>query len=187
MVSAATREALLAACDMPENGNVPWRKLDLPNDSEKRRMDAEFRGWARFLVDESMGKEVAEILQSNGYNTKYVAEIGLAGRSDEDVFAAAWKERRIIVTHDPDFLDCRRFPQHRNRGIVLVRPGSSGRDNRGLLACLIKATWIAGEHATWFQGRKLDFSSEEFLTITNQSGQQRFWWAKLQDLMVWDD
>jgi len=71
-------DGLLAACNIPENGNVPWRKLDLPNDSEKRRMDTEFRGRARFLVDESMGKEVAEILQHNGYKTKYVAELGLA-------------------------------------------------------------------------------------------------------------
>jgi predicted nuclease of predicted toxin-antitoxin system len=149
-------------------------------------MDAEFRGRARFLVDESMGSEVAEILRSNGYNTKYVAEMGLLGHSDEDVFAAAWKEGRIIVTHDPDFLHCRRFPHHRNPGIVVVRPGSSGRDNEGLLACLVKATRIAGEHATWFQGRKLDFSSDEFLTITNQAGQQRFWWAR-QDLMIWED
>jgi len=89
---------------------MPWIKLDLPSDDEMRRMDAEYRGRVRFLVDESMGKRIAEILQSEGFNVRYVAEVGLAGRSDEDVFAEAWKDNRVIVTHDPDFLDNKRFP-----------------------------------------------------------------------------
>jgi predicted nuclease of predicted toxin-antitoxin system len=126
-----------------------------------REFKAEHRGKARFLVDESIGSNVAKFLQDNGFNTKYVADIGLLGHSDEDVFAAAWKDNRIIVTHDPDFLDDRKFPPHRNPGVILVRPGADGRDDRGLLACLAKATLIAGENAEWFRRRKLDFSTDE--------------------------
>src|ERR1700722_17721456 len=105
---------------------MPWVKLDSPTRDEMRRLDTEYRGRVRFLVDESMGKGVAEILQREAYNVKYVSEYSLIGRSDEDVFAVGWNEKRVIVTHDPDFLDDRRFPAHRNPGVLLVRPGSSG-------------------------------------------------------------
>jgi predicted nuclease of predicted toxin-antitoxin system len=76
----------------------------------------EHRGKARFIVDESAGVEVARVLQREGYNTKYVGELGLCGHSDEDVFAAACKDNRILVTHDADFLNNRRFPESPERG-----------------------------------------------------------------------
>lgn len=166
---------------------MPWIKLDIPTDDERRALDTEFRGKARFLVDESAGKNVAEFLRDGGYNTKYVGEEGLEGHPDEDVYAFAWKENRIVVTHDPDFLDDRRFPPNRNPGIVLVRPGSSGRNDHGLFACLVKATLIAGSNAMWFRGKKLDFSSESNLTITSQGTRQRYLWERNQDPMIWED
>jgi predicted nuclease of predicted toxin-antitoxin system len=155
---------------------MPWKKLDLPTADEMRGMDEAYRGKARFLVDESMGATIAKYLNEKGYNTKYVGDEGLEGRSDEDVFAFAWKNERIIVTHDPDFLDDRRFPPHRNPGIVLVRPG-----------CLFKATMMAGDHAHWFRGKKLDFSSKDLLTITSPGTRQKYLWERNRDPMIWED
>jgi predicted nuclease of predicted toxin-antitoxin system len=129
-----------------------------------REFDAEYRGKCRFLVDESIGEAVAKILQTEGYNTKYVSNVGLVGRSDEDVFARAWKENRIVVTHDLDFLDDRRFPPNRNPGVILIRPGSSGNDSHGLFASLRLALLIAGDNADWLRGKKLDFTSTANLT-----------------------
>ena len=88
-------------------------------------------------------------------------DVGLRGHSEEDVFAAAWKGGRIVVTHDADFLDNRRFPPHRNPGVILIRLGADGRDDQGLIRCLLKASLIAGDNASWFQGKKLEFASEE--------------------------
>ncbi len=166
---------------------MPWKKLNLPTADEMRGMDEEYRGKARFLVDESMGVATAKYLNEKGYNTKYVDDEGLEGRSDEDVYAFAWKSERIIVTHDPDFLDDRRFPPHRNPGIVLVRPGSSGRDDYGLLVCLYKATLMAGNHAPWFEGKKLDFSSKDLLTITSPGTRVKYLWERNRDPMIWED
>jgi len=166
---------------------MPWKKLDLPTTSEIRELDQEYRGKARFLVDESMGTAIAEHLSERGYNTKYVGDEGLEGHSDEDVFASAWGSERIIVTHDTDFLDDRRFPPHRNPGIVLVRPGSSGGDDYGLYACLYKATLMAGDHAEWFRGKKLDFSSKDLLTITSQGTRDKYLWEKHHVPMIWED
>jgi predicted nuclease of predicted toxin-antitoxin system len=118
---------------------MPWKELDEPTDDEKRELDLQYRDKARFLVDESAGLGVAKFLQSRGYNTRFVEDLGLRGRSDEDVFATAWKEKRILVTHDTDFLDNKRFPPNRNPGIIVVRPGASGHDDYGLLRCLVRA------------------------------------------------
>lgn len=136
-------------------------------------------------MDESIGVGVAEFLRENGFNTKYVGDIGLLGHGDEDVFAAAWRNARIVVTHDLDFLDDRRFPPHRNPGVILVRPGADGRD-RGLFGCLAKATLIAGENAAWFKGKKLDFSADE-IAIADRSGRPRYLWRGNEDPMIWEE
>jgi len=152
-----------------------------------RGFDLQYRGKARFLVDENTGIEVATMLQRYGYNAQFVADLGLLGRSDEDVFAAAWKDRRVVITHDADFLDNNRFPPHRNPGVVLVRPGSQGHDDDGLLRCLAKAVILAGKNAAWFKGKKLDFSSDEALAITSQRGRARYLWKKHGMPLIWED
>jgi hypothetical protein len=96
---------------------------------------------------------------------KYVAELGLLGKSDEDVFAAAWNEQRVIVTHDVDFLDNRRFPPNRNPGIIRIGPGADGEDDEGLRKCLAIAMIIAGISTTWWTSVKLDFSSPEYFAL----------------------
>jgi predicted nuclease of predicted toxin-antitoxin system len=101
---------------------MAWHKLANPIG-----IDAEFRKKNRILVDESLGVEVAVYLREKGYNALFVGEAGLAGRGDEDVFAFAWRERRMLWTHDRDFLDDARFPEHRNPGIVVL-PGAGGDD-----------------------------------------------------------
>jgi predicted nuclease of predicted toxin-antitoxin system len=166
---------------------MPWKELNTPSDKEERALDLQYRGKARFIVDESAGVEVARILQRFGYNTKFVGEFGLCGHSDEDIFAAAWKDKRILVTHDSDFLDNRRFPLHRNAGIIVIRPGSSGRDNEGLFACLSKAIAF-GSHASWFRGRTLEFVSCELITIVGRGGRYRYLWPEGNaQAMIWED
>jgi len=102
---------------------MSWRRVP---DAPAREVEAfvkDFRRKARFLVDESLGASVAEVLRGQGWNARYVRELSLEGRSDEEVFARAWAEDRILLTHDTDFLDDRRFPPHRNPGVVVL-PGA---------------------------------------------------------------
>src|SRR5260370_9406520 len=164
-----------------------WKELREPSDDEAREIDLQYRGKARFLVDESVGPAVAEFVRSYGYNAKFVADVGLRGRSDEDVFAEAWKGSRIVLTHDADFLDDRRFPPHRNPGIIVIRPGASGRDDYGLLRCLSKAVIFGGKRASWFRGKKIDFTSDELLTITSQRTRNRYFWRKHRLPMISED
>jgi predicted nuclease of predicted toxin-antitoxin system len=155
---------------------MSWVRLSVPSKEEKRAAD-QYRGRAKFLVDESLGETAAEILKDWGYNTKYVGEVELEGRCDEDVFAVAWNLKRVIITHDPDFLDDRKFPPHRNPGVIVIRPGSSGRDNHGLAISMRRATNIAAwDSGNWYRGRKLEFSSKDQLTITTQLSYTKYFY-----------
>jgi len=88
---------------------MPWTKVDLPPQEEIDAFVRRFQKKARFLVDESLGREAAKAIRDLGWNVKYVEDVDLKGRADEDVFAYAWRDNRILVTHDEDFLDDRRF------------------------------------------------------------------------------
>jgi len=54
-----------------------------------------------------------------------VGDVDLAGRDDTEVYAYAWRENRVQLTHDGDFLDDKKFPQHCNPGVIVL-PGGGG-------------------------------------------------------------
>jgi predicted nuclease of predicted toxin-antitoxin system len=93
--------------------------------AELQRFQLEYRKKSRFLIDESLGIEAARVMRKLGWNAVFVTEVGLSGRDDADVYAYAWRDDRILLTHDRDFLDDTRFPPHRNPGVVVL-PGASG-------------------------------------------------------------
>jgi predicted nuclease of predicted toxin-antitoxin system len=166
---------------------LAWKRIYNPSDQDIRTLRDEYQGKVRFLVDESAGPEVAELLKQLGHNAKFAAEVGLIGHSDEDVFAVAWRDKRVIVTHDSDFLDDRRFPPHRNPGVIVVRPGSDGHNSRGLFRCLFIAIQIAGRLAGWFRAKKLDFASEDEFSIKSPGVRQRYRWLAYGNPMIWED
>jgi hypothetical protein len=64
------------------------------------------------------------------------------------VFVAAWKDKRVVITHDADFLDNKRFPPNRNPGVVLIRPGSEGHDDERFVRCLGNCAFL-GQRSGW--------------------------------------
>jgi hypothetical protein len=63
---------------------VSWQPIDAPKE-DIAAAARNFRKKARFLVDESLGLETAKFLRELGWNVKDVSEVGLSGRSDEDI------------------------------------------------------------------------------------------------------
>jgi predicted nuclease of predicted toxin-antitoxin system len=99
---------------------MPWEKLPDPSNEDKSRMKAQFGRKAPFLVDENLEGTTTEVLRTLGWNTKGVSELKLVGHSDEDVLATAWREDRMLITNDDDFLDDYRFPEHSNPGVIML-------------------------------------------------------------------
>jgi predicted nuclease of predicted toxin-antitoxin system len=99
---------------------MPWKRLDDFTQAEEAEAVRLFKTKARFLVDENLGQPVAELLRELGWNTVSVDERAHQGYADESIFALAWREKRILVTKDRDFLNDRRFPEQRNPGIIVL-------------------------------------------------------------------
>ncbi|MER9403679.1 DUF5615 family PIN-like protein [Mesorhizobium caraganae] len=109
--------------------------------------------WARsahskFLVDENLGPDVARVLRDQGFNVRDVWQEGLDGKSDEAVFQHAWRTRRILLTHDTDFMDDRSFPEHSNAGVVVL-PGGHGNDEALGTALAMLVSYIGRMPEIW--------------------------------------
>jgi len=58
----------------------------------------------RFHLDEHVNPAVAEALRQRGIDVTTTVKAGLRGADDQSHIVYAWGERRVIVTHDDDFL-----------------------------------------------------------------------------------
>ncbi|MBU0511282.1 MAG: DUF5615 family PIN-like protein [Chloroflexi bacterium] len=58
----------------------------------------------RFHLDEHVNSAIAEALRRRDIDVTTTVEAGLLGADDPAHIAYAWRERRVIVTHDDDFL-----------------------------------------------------------------------------------
>ena len=72
----------------------------------------------RFLTDENVAISVKKALRQAKFFVKDVKEEKMFGVSDSEIITLAKKERRVIITHDKDFLE---YPQNLHRGVCLLR------------------------------------------------------------------
>jgi len=77
----------------------------------------------KFLADENVSPKSVSFLQNLGFDAVHVREVGLMGKSDEEVMEYALKERRILLTMDKDFADIRNYPPGTHNGIIRMRLG----------------------------------------------------------------
>ncbi|HSO76622.1 MAG TPA: DUF5615 family PIN-like protein [Blastocatellia bacterium] len=65
----------------------------------------------RFLIDESMPRSLAALIASFGFEADDVRDIGLRGKPDSEVPAAAATADAIIVTKDRGFARDKEWPE----------------------------------------------------------------------------
>jgi len=143
----------------------------------------------RVLVDESLGRGVADQLKYEGYNAVFAEDVGLKGKDDSAVASYAWRVGRMIWTHDADFLDDRVVPEHSNPGVVVL-PGGDG-DQRAMITGLAVAITVFG-HGDW-QRTKSTINSAGEMTIRSRKRETgavtstRYRMTKGEDTEVWVD
>jgi len=81
----------------------------------------------RIKLDENLPAALVTILTGLGHVVDTVADEGLRGRSDTDVWEAARTDDRFFITQDLDFSDIRRFPPGAHPGLLLIRLRQPGR------------------------------------------------------------
>ena len=167
-----------------------WKKLSPVTDEQARDFNR-FKKKTLFLVDESLGEAVALVLREDGWNAEFALDVGLGGHSDEDLLAYAWKEDRVLLTHDHDFLDDRRFPPHRNPGIVIL-PGSSG-TGEGLVFALRRVASIIGPNRKAFPRFKIEITQDGIWNVKSMvrvSDDVRNWrlrFGRNEEIYEWED
>lgn len=57
----------------------------------------------RFLIDNALSPELAQLLQTAGHDAVHVRERNLQRADDEMIFEAAAAENRVLVSADTDF------------------------------------------------------------------------------------
>jgi len=75
----------------------------------------------KIKLDENLPSRVASLLNGMGHDVHTVFDEGLAGRPDGEVWEAAQRESRFLITQDLDFADLRRFVPGSHSGILLIR------------------------------------------------------------------
>jgi len=93
----------------------------------------------RFLVDECVGPVVANWLRERGHDVFSVYEQA-RGTDDDSVIAAAYRDRRILVTSDKDFGEKVYRDQALHSGVILLRlADQSGRAKIAAMERLLAA------------------------------------------------
>ena len=57
----------------------------------------------KLLIDNALSPQIASALRENGYDAIHVRDINLHAAPDEEVFAEAERDERVIVSADTDF------------------------------------------------------------------------------------
>lgn len=109
----------------------------------------------KFLIDECVGRSIAQWLRDNGYDTVTITDIS-PGSQDIDVLDKALLEYRVLITFDKDFGDIIFRDNRVHSGIVLLRLTSHTLDNK---IKVLKALFRQHAHEL----------SNNFIVVTEQS------------------
>jgi predicted nuclease of predicted toxin-antitoxin system len=80
-------------------------------------------------LDENLPFRLAILLRDRNHDVQTVHDERLAGHADSEIWEAAQKESRFLITQDLDFSGLRRFAPGSHHGILLVRLHSPNRRN----------------------------------------------------------
>ena len=80
----------------------------------------------RFLADMGVDQRVVDWLREQGHEVAHLRDDGLHRMADEDVFAKAIAEDRIVLTFDLDFGEIAALSRGRKASVIQHRTSSTG-------------------------------------------------------------
>jgi len=143
---------------------MTWVPIPESSKKEEAAFLRESKKKARFLADQNVDVAVTQLLRDSGWNAKHASEAGLLGQPDENILAHAQREDRILLTHDPDFLNDRAFPPHRNPGVIVL-PGAEG-NRRAIPDALRDVLPVVGAFREIWRATKIVIAEDGTWTVT---------------------
>jgi len=78
----------------------------------------------KFLIDENLSPLLSDYLRNLKYDAEAVREVGLKGKSDEEIVGWIQKNRRVLITADMDFGEFFYFKNLGKIGIIIFKSKS---------------------------------------------------------------
>jgi predicted nuclease of predicted toxin-antitoxin system len=75
----------------------------------------------KIKIDENRPRHLVVALRALGHDVDTVASEGLTGHADQEIWVAAGREKRFLITQDLDFSDSRRYRPGTHPRLLLVR------------------------------------------------------------------
>jgi predicted nuclease of predicted toxin-antitoxin system len=75
----------------------------------------------KIKLDENLPADLAPDLLNLGHEVHTPRDEGLSGAADNDIWEAAQREQRFLITEDLDFSDMRRYTPGTHYGLLLIR------------------------------------------------------------------
>jgi len=117
----------------------------------------------RFLTDENISPWALNVMRYKRLDVIDCDAAGTRHKSDGQVFARAWKLRRVLVTHDADLLNDRLFPLRACAGLlVLPVYGKTSMEFANLLS---KATSVIGRGSSLWFHTKIEVTRSRLLKV----------------------
>lgn len=97
----------------------------------------------RSLSDLCIPDRVHDYLRQRGWGILRADTFNLVGQPDENVWACARRENRVLISADDDFRSTRRFPLNNHPGCIMIDTSKGQRAGEAVIDLMIRTLTTA--------------------------------------------